>query len=283
MTCSDCGSDEYPPSPIEGVCVVCATRDWRICRTKLTEFRRDIEGEIEDPSPKLITFLDSARGINRSAGINIGGESNTIEYRDGYRVGDYNIETDFERTAKSGGAGGFRGLTKQDLPEEILDLFFAAGYDVWEEESALGESLFYKKKDKELTQGCRFFFSPEFMYQMYCESCWSIIKQKRTEKAKETEDSGSDTYSRFCAVCESYFETDRPSHYLCGDCEHEWLSCSGRGCGAYFRPYEGRFSESYCPECRKTVPATNVDLLIRIGGQFDLELNFNQERKFRDS
>lgn len=281
MTCTECGSENYPSSPIDGVCVVCATRDWRICRTKLTEFRRDIQGEIEDSYHKLKSFLDSVGGGLKSFGVNLDGES--IDYWEPYKAENYEIGEDIETVSKTGGASGLKNVTKEHLPGEILDLFFEAGYDVWEEKRISGDYVFYEEKDKELLEACQGSFSPDFMYQMYCADCWSILEQRRAEKAKETEGSGTDTYTRFCAVCDSYFTTEQPSHFLCEDCKHEWLSCSGRGCGAYFCPYKGRFSESYCPECRKTVPETNADLLARIAEHIDVELNFNGGREFREA
>lgn len=184
MTCQECSSDDYSESPVDGICVVCAARDWRTCRTELT-------------------------GI------------------------------------KSGIITGIRGGVED----------------------------------------CERVFKPEFMYQMYCESCWEKISSKRSRLMELLPDELADsleeqTFERECVVCSSEFTTDRKGHYLCDHCQHTWLSCSGK-CSIYFRPYRKRFSESYCYKCRKGKSYSISDLFDRIIRNIDVELHFNKNYKYK--
>lgn len=177
MKCKNCNSEKYLQSPIEGVCVVCAVKDWRICKTKLSS----------------------------------------------YRIG------------------------KVDEKEDLLK----------PTKSSMGKVK------------CKGSFEPEFMYDMYCKKCWE-------RKVSNTEEKGKDKFFRICVVCGDSFRTEKSAHHLCDNCKNEWLSCSA-SCKNYFKPYEGRFSESLCFECRKGKYENTADLLSIISYELDVEMSFNKE------
>lgn len=278
MTCRDCGSKKHPSSPIDGICVVCATRKWRICQTKLTEFRRDPEHDIDDPAGKLEDFLDGIPSKHDQELSEIG-----FDISEDRLVSNYDWENEPHRISskkmRRKGIKGIKNISKEEIPSEVLDSLYLMNYKIWESQRRGSSTFFFEKKDTALVEGCEIFFSPDFMYQLHCEECWGTLEKRSSERTQKSRDRKK-THERDCAVCGSDFTTERPSHYLCRDCQHDWLSCSG-DCDSYFRPYKQRFSESYCPECRKNIPPTNADLLTRVVQKLDVEVHFNNERKFR--
>ena len=114
---------------------------------------------------------------------------------------------------------------------------------------------------------CEGSFKPDFMYQMYCSTCWNNKVFYGSEN--------DNTYSHICIVCENTFKSNRENEYLCDDHKYEWLSCDG--CPDYFKPYKGRYSESYCYECRNDDFVESTDLFSIILKGVNVKLNFNKK------
>lgn len=252
MTCRECKKDGIN-SPINNICVNCAAKYWRTCRTHLNEFVRDNTVRINNPLNEVHLFFKSVklRSVKK------------WPPSDSFYLENYSYKK---------------------FSEKVLDALFKCDYQLHYECFLDTDYVFIEQKDFALIKDCEIYFKPKNMYQYTCDKCFNYIESKKRNVLKGINDINKSikSYKRNCVICDLEFNTLDKSYFLCNKCSEKWLKCSN-GCGGYFKPFKNRLSESYCYKCRNNIYFGRSDLLQLILNSIKIKTLFDDDIRYRIS
>jgi len=275
IVCKECNRKNLG-SIVEGICINCAEKNWRMCKNYIYKYKRCVLKKIDNPKIIIDEYfntlikegtskayeVDLDRQIFKSLALSFKYGKYTKKQIDNYliskgkRLPILNMVLNMDLDNKSY-EYHIKNIRIVEIPSDVLDSLYLLKYSLYEKPYYFIDNVYITKYDEELISSCDKFFKPNFLYQILCNSCYTIEENRYIKDPLKS--NASLNRENYCMVCHESFMAKRHKYRLCDKCANEYLVCLG--CGKIFLPYNNRNSESYCYLCRKEILPEKEDLL----------------------